>query len=208
MQWFEARDTTRGTHVAALRFSWSGADVRGIAAAQDELQRIGADPDAFLEPLRPERMLIKLLRVLWASPCSLLGLLAGLAAIAVGGSARRVGRTLEFALIDTNVRPDSLLARSPFVAITFGHVIIGLSHARLAEVRGHELVHVRQYELLGPLFLLAYPCASLLAAVRGGCPYRDNYFEIQAYRRADIDLPSLPSPEMPRNRRITRRAAQ
>lgn len=89
---------------------------------------------------------------------------------------------MEFALLEADVPQQSALARSPFVAITFGHVIVGLSHSELAQVRSHELVHVSQYELLGPLFLLAYPCSSLLAALRGGCPYRDNYFEIQAYR--------------------------
>ena len=130
-------------------------------------------------------MLMKLLRLIWASPCSLVGLVLGTAVVAFGGSARRVDRTVEFALFEADVPQQSALARSPFVAITFGHVIVGLSHSGLAQVRGHELVHVQQYELLGPLFLLAYPCSSLLAALRGGCPYRDNHFEIQAYRDAE-----------------------
>jgi hypothetical protein len=133
-------------------------------------------------------MLMKLLRLIWASPCSLVGFVLGTVVLAFGGSARRMGRTIEFAVLETDVPNHSALARSPFVAITFGHVIVGLSHAGLAQVRSHELVHVRQYELLGPLFLLAYPCSSLLAALRGGCPYRDNHFEIQAYRDAEVSV--------------------
>lgn len=133
-------------------------------------------------------MLIKLLRLIWASPCSLAGLAIGVAVIACGGTARRLGRTLEFALSEADVPQLSLLARSPFVAITLGHVIIGLSRAGLNQVRSHELVHVRQYELFGPLFFLAYPCSSVLAALHGRCPYRDNLFEIQAYRNAEREV--------------------
>jgi hypothetical protein len=46
----------------------------------------------------------------------------------------------------------------------------------------HELAHVRQQLVLGPLFLLAYPLASVVARVRGGEWYRDNWFEQQARR--------------------------
>jgi hypothetical protein len=122
------------------------------------------------------------LRLIWASPCSLLGVVLGTALLALGGSARRVGRTVEFALQDADSPNDSALVRLPFEAITFGHVILGCSHAGLARLRSHEIVHVGQYERLGPLFLLAYPCSSLLAALRGECPYRGNHFEAQAYR--------------------------
>lgn len=44
----------------------------------------------------------------------------------------------------------------------------------------HELVHVRQYELWGPLFVPIYLIASLWAHGRGGNAYRDNRFEVAA----------------------------
>jgi predicted acetyltransferase len=39
------------SYVAALRSGWSADNVRGAAAAQDELRRIEADPERFLEGL-------------------------------------------------------------------------------------------------------------------------------------------------------------
>lgn len=50
----------------------------------------------------------------------------------------------------------------------------------------HELVHVRQYELWGPLFVPIYLIASLWAGLRGGNAYRDNRFEIAARREPGI----------------------
>jgi hypothetical protein len=125
---------------------------------------------------------IAALCLLWASPCSLLGLALGLPILLAGGSARRRGRTVEIASSYADCRSDSPLRRLPFAAITFGHVILGTSHAELARLRPHERVHVRQYERWGPLFLLAYPAASLAALLRGRCPYRENRFEVEACR--------------------------
>jgi hypothetical protein len=127
------------------------------------------------------------LRLLWAAPCSLLGLALGTAVLAIGGSARRVDRTLEIAVRQADGPSGSVLARLPFAAITLGHVILGLSHEELARLRAHERVHVEQYERLGPLFLVAYPCSSLVAALQGKCPYRENLFEVQAFREAGAE---------------------
>lgn len=44
----------------------------------------------------------------------------------------------------------------------------------------HELVHVRQFERWGPLFVPAYAIASIVARARGGRAYADNRFEIAA----------------------------
>jgi len=70
------------------------------------------------------------------------------------------------------------------VAQTWGGVVCYRAklreHARYQAVITHELVHVRQAMLLGPLFLLAYPLASLWAWARGGHYYEDNWFERQA----------------------------
>lgn len=124
---------------------------------------------------------LRWLRHLWASPCTALGLALGLFVLCVGGDVRRVGRTLEFFVHAATVPGRSGPWRPPFAAITFGHVIIGISGARLAELRGHEAIHVRQYETWGPFFLLAYPLASLWAMLRGRCAYRGNFFEQQAF---------------------------
>lgn len=67
-----------------------------------------------------------------------------------------------------------------FVAITFGHVVIGQSHAVLAGLRVHEHEHVRQYERWGVLFFAAYLGSSAIQWLRGRDPYRDNRFERQA----------------------------
>ena len=63
-----------------------------------------------------------------------------------------------------------------------GHVIIGATAHDLHRLRAHELVHVRQFEQWGPLFLLAYPLASLVALIRGHGPYTGNWFEMQAFK--------------------------
>ena len=64
-------------------------------------------------------------------------------------------------------------------AITFGHVVLAVDDIDL-ETLDHELVHVRQYERWGPLFVPAYLVASLRALLTGRHHYRDNAFEIAA----------------------------
>jgi hypothetical protein len=125
-----------------------------------------------------------LLRILWAAPCTAVGLCLGAVAVLAGGSARRIGRTIEFAVGRDECPPGPAWRRSlPFSAITFGHAIIGTNPDALDRLRAHERVHVRQYEVLGPLFLLAYPAASLYAWLSGRRPYLDNHFEIAARGR-------------------------
>src|SRR5689334_10231573 len=82
----------------------------------------------------------------WAAPNTALGLILGLVAVGFGGRARAVCGSLEFSggrladLVSAAPRPFS------FCAITFGHVILGVSEADLEAVREHEHVHVAQYE--------------------------------------------------------------
>lgn len=127
---------------------------------------------------------ILLLRLLWALPCTLVGALLGIGVLLLGGSARRVDHTIEIALAAKQQGAPAWACGLAFSAITFGHIILGQSHELLAELRTHERVHVRQYELLGPLFFLAYPASSLVALMRGQCPYRSNSFEKQAFVQA------------------------
>ena len=90
----------------------------------------------------------------WASPNTLIGLVAGLAVLPCGGHARIVRGVVEFSA--------GIPLRVRFDAICFGHV--------------------RQYEAWGPFFLLAYAASSAWQLVRGRNVYYDNYFERQARR--------------------------
>lgn len=70
-------------------------------------------------------------------------------------------------------------------AMTLGHVILGQDPISLDAVREHELVHVRQYERWGPVFLPAYLACSLWLWVCRKDLYLDNPFEVEAYRVSD-----------------------
>jgi hypothetical protein len=132
------------------------------------------------------RMLVQFTLIMWALPWTLLGMVLGLVALASGGGGQRVGRVLEFhgGLLNR------LLRRVPIAggaaAMTLGHVVIARTQADLDHSRRHELVHVRQYERWGPLFVPAYLAASAWQWLRGRNAYLDNPFEEEAYRR-DLD---------------------
>lgn len=86
------------------------------------------------------------------------------------------------------------LMNSRFVnasGMTLGHVIIGVSGARLESIRPHEWVHVRQYERWGPFFIPVYLLSSALLWLKGRHPYWDNPFEIEAYQ-SDLRRDSTP----------------
>jgi hypothetical protein len=70
----------------------------------------------------------------------------------------------------------------PF-AQTLGGYVISREPIPPAIVR-HELVHVRQWARLGPLFLPLYGASSARAILAGRDRYRDNAFE-RAARRAE-----------------------
>ncbi len=125
--------------------------------------------------------MLYLLRRIWALPWTLCGLVIGGLALASGGSVRRSRGTLGFAGGAARV----FLRSCPFVhgasAMAWGHVILGQSSADLDDAYEHELVHVRQYERWGPLFVPAYLAASAWQIMRGRHPYWDNPFEREAY---------------------------
>lgn len=122
-------------------------------------------------------------RYLWPAAYSAIGLVLAWVTVACGGWWRVRAGTIECG----GGRLGALAARLPrryaFVAITLGHVIIGVDAATLDAVRRHEQVHVRQYERWGPLFGPAYLASSLLQWLRGRRPYLDNHFERQARAR-------------------------
>ena len=118
---------------------------------------------------------------LWPLPATLVGVLLALLARSSGGMLQWVDGVLEAA----GGWPARVLRRGfPFcgavAAITLGHVVVGVSRGALAATRAHERAHVRQFERWGALMLVLYPIAGLIAWLRGGNPYRDNYFEREA----------------------------
>ena len=117
----------------------------------------------------------------WAAPNTLFGLFAGLAILASGGEVRLVRGVLEFSGGWLCNRKSSAPMVFRFCAITFGHVILGVSAADLEVVREHEHVHDAQYEAWGPVFLPAYAASSVWQVLWGRRAYRDNFFERQAY---------------------------
>ncbi len=118
---------------------------------------------------------------IWTAPNTLLGLVGGVVMLIGGARVRTVQGAIEFG---GGAIGRMLADRTPpirFRAMTLGHVILGASGSDLDAARGHEQVHVRQYERWGPFFLPAYLLSSAWQLVRGRRCYRDNYFERQAY---------------------------
>jgi hypothetical protein len=120
---------------------------------------------------------------LWAGPNTLLGIVAGLIVLFLGGRWHVHGGTLEV----TGGFIGRLLTTLPSGggAMTLGHVVLGTSRDILLVVREHERVHVHQYERWGPFFLPAYAASSIWQILRGRRLYRDNWFERQAYAAVD-----------------------
>ena len=130
------------------------------------------------------RSVIALARYAWAAPATLVGAVLSLGALAAGARPCLVAGCLEVAGGNVARCIACVPRRFRFVAITFGHVIIGVDHATLAAVRRHEQVHVRQYERLGVLFFPLYVASSLAQLVLRRDPYRDNRFEREACVRS------------------------
>jgi len=122
------------------------------------------------------------MRFLWALPNTVVGLPLLFVGVFTGGSARVVdgvlevwGGALTFLLGRCVPVPDGALA------MTLGHVVLGQSEHAMEHTRAHERVHVRQCERWGPFFIPAYFLAGLIAILRGGHGYRDNWFEQEAF---------------------------
>lgn len=110
------------------------------------------------------------LRYAWAAPWSLVGLL-------LSPLFRRRVIVRGVLLAEGAAWPAVLGWR--YRAITFGHVVLSIDELDPGTL-DHELVHVRQYERWGPLFVPAYLMESVRALARGDHHYRDNAFEIAA----------------------------
>lgn len=135
---------------------------------------------------------------IWALPWTVVGLLIGGCNWLGGGAFQRQGWVIE--IHGPLVR--WLFARFPNrpAAMTLGHTVLGLDARTLARTRRHELVHVRQYERWGPLFIPLYLIYSLWAWCRGLNPYLDNPLEQEAFRADSVgeisppDVDNCPEP--------------
>src|SRR5512140_254568 len=125
-----------------------------------------------------------LIRYVWAAPATAVGLaLAGIAC-ALGATARMTNGVIEVAGGRMASRNPSAPFLLRFVAITFGHVVLGLNHGVLREHRAHEHAHVRQYERWGILFFPLSLGSSVAQLIRGRHPYWHNTFERRARAKA------------------------
>ena len=98
-----------------------------------------------------------------------------------GGRARRGPGIVEFH--GGAVRWMLLVLPGAPLAMTLGHTVLGLDEPSLDHAQPHELVHVRQYERWGPLFIPAYLGCWFVLWLKGKDGYRDNPFEREAYER-------------------------
>lgn len=130
------------------------------------------------------KLLLQIVRYVWAAPCTAVGLVPTIVALLTGGSAR-----IQSGVIEVTLSRIERASRIPFGAITLGHVILGRNARMLKDLRSHELEHVRQYERWGLFFFLAYPASSLYQLLRGRNPYRFNYFEVQCRERCAATQP-------------------
>ena len=126
---------------------------------------------------------MSLSRYIWSSPNSLIGLLFLPSVFFTDGGFQIVNGVLELhgSFISWILRHCVLMPGGAW-AITFGHVVLGRDNEALSLTRVHERVHVRQYELWGPVFIPAYLAAALWGLVTRTGPYYGNYFEREAMR--------------------------
>jgi hypothetical protein len=126
----------------------------------------------------------KIVKLLWAAPCSAIGLVLATLPLALGGKAKWTDGALEVTYRQTSANCSRLANSLPFRGIVFGHVILAVTCEELQRIGPHERVHVEQYERWGPLFFFAYEASSLWQLLNGRNPYWYNHFEIQARQRS------------------------
>ena len=121
--------------------------------------------------------------MIWTSPNTILGLIVGVAGLCSGGRVQIRRGCFEFhgGLVQGILRHMPL--GDATLALTLGHTILGQTASGLEIARDHEQIHVRQYELWGPFFLIAYLGSSAWLWLIGKDAYHDNPFEIEAYSR-------------------------
>ena len=71
-------------------------------------------------------------------------------------------------------------------ALTLGHVVLYADEEARQRFRSHELVHVLQAEMWGPLFLPTYLILALISWHRTGSGYWNHPWEVEAREKAGI----------------------
>lgn len=137
----------------------------------------------------------KVFLYLWALPNTCLGLSVGLLSLVCGGGIISRHGVIGF----TGKLIAVLFDRMPIqpIAMTLGHVVLARNRDCFLITLPHELVHVRQYERWGPLFIPAYLLCSLGARIRGADPYRDNPFEQEAFEKVPPHSTPRKDPDSP-----------
>jgi hypothetical protein len=117
-------------------------------------------------------------RYLWVAPCTLLGGVAALPVLLVGGARAAVVD----GVIEVSGPPQGAWwsRRLPFEAITLGHLVLASTPQAMQRLRVHERVHVRQAERWGPLFFVAYLALGAWQWLHGRGAYADHPFEVEA----------------------------
>jgi len=123
---------------------------------------------------------MRALKMLWALPNTLVGLLLGFLSFDWPRWEPRGALVFESERGFRKYHSDR-----GYAAITFGHVIIAGPRPGEKLLR-HELAHVAQYEKWGPLFMPAYVYHFVRLALAGQDGYTDNPFEREA-RQAEHD---------------------
>ncbi len=157
-----------------LRGRWPGAGARRVwgVLAGDEIR----SPKNHLA-MRTRGSARRILLYAWAAPTTCVGLVAGFITLATGGRVQVRRGVVEF----YGGFAGWFFRRTGFAAMTLGHAILGRDRECLDWARDHEHVHVRQVERWGPFFLPAYLFLCAWEGLRGRRPYRDNWFEREAY---------------------------
>jgi len=110
---------------------------------------------------------LEVAKLLWAAPCSAVGLLLAAIPLSLGGKAVWNRGALEVTYRQSQANFGKLAKAMPFRGIVFGHVILAVTNEELRLIGPHERVHVAQYERWGPVFFLAYGLSSLWQLLRG-----------------------------------------
>jgi len=145
--------------------------------------------DKSLRQSAGKRWLLRILAaigIVWALPLTLLGLAAGIPIVLARGRVFVI-RDATPALLIRGPLADFLLERHPFgpmSAMAIGHIVIADKAGLTKQILTHELAHVRQAAMWGPLFPFAYFGASLWAWLTGKDAYWNNHFEVAA-RKAE-----------------------
>ncbi len=135
-----------------------------------------------------------LIRSAWVLPTTSVGLFIGLMCTPLGARWRIRRGVLEcYGGLVAYLLEHATLLEGGADAMTLGEVILGRTPEALDLVREHEHVHVRQARKWGAFFIPAYVGCSAWLYLRGRDAYRDNPFEVEAFK-VDVAAEDTPMP--------------